>query len=397
MMGYIMLECERFGLGYHIYQRLVELKPDHSDTWLNMGMCLESIHIEKALECFNKALKLNPDNYKALANVGLVSLLTGNPKRCIHLCKQALAKDPNILAATHNMGLAQLMIKDWSNGWANYFKTLGVKHRKQVDYRVPEWKGEKGTVLVYGEQGVGDEMLYASCIPDLLKTNKVIIDSDKRLESLFKRSFDVPVFGTRFDKDSPIMAEKFDYSCAIGQLPYFFRRNGEFPGNAYLKVDPERSLQWRALFDSLPGKKIGIAWNGGLPSTGAKKRSLTIEDFEPLFNKSDTFISLDYLETNDKLKCYPEVMKGRSIDDMAPLVAELDYIVSCTTTVVHLAGALGTKCYTLVPTNAPWIFGDEGGYDWSDSVELIRQRKGEKWYNVVSRTKQIINPLRVAI
>ena len=134
-----------------------------------------------------------------------------------------------------------------------------------------------------------------------------------------------------------------------------------------------------------------------MKTTGSKLRSLVIEDFAPLFNKSDTFISLDYLEDNDKLKCYPEVLKGRDIDDMAPLVSELDLIISCTTTVVHLAGALGVKCYCLVPTHAPWIFGSEGPYDWSDSVELIRQRKGEKWYNVVLRCEKLINPLKVAI
>mgnify|MGYP000374436258 FL=1 len=119
------------------------------------------------------------------------------------------------------------------------------------------------------------------------------------------------------------------------------------------------------------------------------RRSLCVDDFEPIFNREDTFISLDYKDTDERLLCYREVMKGRDIDEMAPLVSELDFIVSCTTTVVHLAGALGIPCYTLVPKNPPWVFCDKGGYDWSDSVVLVRQEEGDSWMDVVSKVEKM--------
>jgi len=394
MSAYLMMEAERYGMAYHMYERCAQLRPNVSEVYSNMGMCLEDFDSQKALKMFQKASQINPKNAHAYANEALLYLQTGKPDKCIELCKKALNIDPNLIAAKHNMGLAQLMVRNWVEGWKNYYDTLGVKHRERRDYGLPEWEGQKGTVVIYGEQGVGDEIMFASCLPDVLATNDVILDTDKRLKGLFARSFDCKVYGTRFSKETPLLDEnKPDYQCAIGQLPYFYRQSEEsFTGNPYLKTDPERSLQWRALFDTFKGRKIGIAWSGGLPNTGAKKRTLQLSDFEPLFNDSDTFISLEYKEVNqselDKygIKSYPRATaKGGDIDDLAGLIGELDLVVTACTTVVYVAGALGIPCIVLVPKEAGYRYHDKGQFSWYNSVKLMRQTS--TWKELITKVK----------
>lgn len=401
MTGYIMMEAERYGLAYHIYERCSQLNPSQSEIYSNMGMCLEEYDPYKAIRMFQKARQLNPKNANAYANEALLHLQTGDPKKCVELSDKALSINPELKSAVHNKGLAQLMLRDWANGWSNYYDTLGVKFRKRRDYGVPEWEGQKDcTVVVYGEQGVGDEIMFASCLGEMSKDVNIILDCDKRLEDLFRRSFGCPVYGTRFSKETPLVDEcKFDYQCAIGQLPYFYRNTADsFRGDPYLTPDPDRSVQWAALFDSFPGKKIGVAWSGGSKNTGEKRRTLNVDDLSPLFNGRDTFVCLEYRDAPkdvlDKynLKSYPrDTGKGQGIDYLASIIAELDYVVTACTTVVYVAGALGVPCYVLTPDKPSYRYHLNGEFPWYHSVHLIRQKTGEPWVETVKRAKETIN------
>jgi len=400
MSGYIMMEAERYGLAYHIYNRCAQLNPGISEIYSNMGMCLEEYDIYKAKRMFQKAYQIKPDNANAYANEALICLQTGEPQKCIDLSKKAMELDPSMVAPKHNTALAQIMLRDWTNGWKNYYETLGVKHRERRDYGLPEWDGKsEGEVVIYGEQGVGDEIMFASCLQDV--PNDIILDCDSRLEGLFKRSFpEAKVYGTRFSKETPLLDEnKPKYQCAIGQLPHFYRHSEQdFPKKPYLKVDSERELQWRALFDTFKGRKIGVAWNGGLPNTGMKRRSLKPEDLEPIFNDKDTFISLEYkavpTDVLDRynIKSYPRATaKGGDIDDLAALISQLDMVVTSCTTVVYIAGALGIPCYVLVPREPGYRYHLKGDFPWYESVKLFRQ-KGS-WKDLTTEVNKCLESL----
>ena len=393
--AYIMMEGERFGLAYNLYKRCAQLNPNISEIWSNMGMCLEETDPKEAKKCFQRARKIKPDNPHALANEGLMCLQMADPDQCIALSKKALAIE-SIDAARHNLGLANLMKRNWREGWRHYADTLGVKHREGRDYGLPEWNGEPGLVVVYGEQGVGDEIMFASCLEDI--PNDIVFDCDRRLEGLFKRSFDFPIYGTRFERETPLLDNhKPEYQCAIGQLPSFYRNTEDsFPGKPYLTPDPERALQWRALFDTFPGKKIGIAWNGGLPNTGVKKRSLKVEDLDPILKGSDTFINIDYKESNETyggMKAYPRATaKGLDMDELAALVSQLDMVICPCTTAVYVAGALGVECHVLVPTEPGYRYPLEGNFPWYSTVTLHRQQGS--WLNTVGNLDKYIHRLR---
>jgi len=399
MIGFIMMEARRYGFAYQIFKRCADVNPKVSEIYSNMGMCLEPTDAHGAVRLFQKAYQLRPDNSHAYANEALIHLQTGRPDKCITLSEKALEYEPDLMSAKHNLGLAQIMERDFKSGWANYFDTLGVKQRKKRDYGLPEWDGKaKGEVVIYGEQGVGDEVMFASCLADVQKTNNVILDCDKRLEGLFKRSFDFPVYGTRFKKETPILDNHSpQYQIAMGQLPHFYRNDEDsFPGTPYLKPDPELVIKWNALFDTFKGRKIGVAWSGGLPETGLKRRTLDPSDFEPLFNDEDTFICLEYKEVSNEildkynLKYYPRsVGKGQDIDELAGIIACLDVVVTACTTVVYIAGALNIPCVVLVPREAGYRYHSHGQFPWYNSVELVRQRNS--WKKTVKEAVKIAN------
>lgn len=399
MAAHISADCKRFGLAQALLKLASKLRPDSSLVWSDLGFCYQEGADDKEGEaCFIKALQRNPNNAMALNNLSQLYVNTAQPLKAINCADKAIRLDPKLPDAHYNRGLAQLQLGDW-NGWQGYEYNLGKhKGRKERVYGIiPRWTGVKGLKLVaYGEQGIGDEISFASCIPDLMKENDVIIECDSRLQGLFSRSFDCKVYGTRYHNsvDWPLK-EDIDASVAFGSLPGFYRKKDEdFPGTPYLKADPERRLMMRALLDSLgPKKKVGISWAGGLKETGAARRSMLLYDLMPILRQDATFISLQYrdaeelvtIEENHGIKVHhwPWIVQAKDYDNTAALVAELDLVITVTQAAVHIAGALGTPCWVLVPRAPMWRYRLSGDtMPWYKSVKLYRQRT--EWVHPIS-------------
>jgi hypothetical protein len=387
-----------FGLAYHVTRRACELSPGNAAAWHNIGKCYHERQKDKeADEYFRKAIKTIPNFPNSLEGLGMSALHRADWEECISYSNRALAENPDLIDAKVNRGMAYLALKRWREGWRDYDANLGIeKNRKELDYGpVPRWDGTKGLdVVVYGEQGIGDEISFASCIPDLIKDCKsVTIECDKRTAGLFRRSFGVEVFGSRYKEDrSEIQSRRFDAKVAMGALPGLYRLKDEaFHGRPYLTPNPEMATQWRALLASLPAKpKIGISWVGGIPKTGQYRRSVTLDTFAPLFKGFDAnWISLQYkdfdgiqdAESKYGVKIHDWDWGNRyyDYDQTVALISELDLVISVCTTVVHAAGGLGKETWCLVPEVPMWRYLKEGAwFPWAGSVKLYRQ-KGREW------------------
>lgn len=402
IIGYCLLKTERYGLASNIFKRVAELMPGKAHPWNNAGMCYqETWDLDEAEKCFRKSLQLDPQDYAAMQNLALIYVNRCLPDEALKWISRAekITKTPS-WEAVDNKALALLMKGEWKEGWACYRATAGRDKNRQLrfykDPEEPMWKGERGKVVVYGNQGLGDEIAFSSCIPDAMEKSEVIIDCDHRLEGLFRRSFPrAKVYGTRFkgvDWD-----EEIDYSVPNDCLPQMFRNSdAEFPGKPYLKADPERRLQWRSLFDTLKKPVIGIAWTGGLKTTGKRKRSLQLDQLEPLLRSVDaTWVSLEYRDRTDVIEAFTKrtgiqihswrrATQTDDYDDTAGLVAELDLVICATTAVVHLCGALGKEAWVLVPSKPRWFYRLEGdSMPWYRSVKLFRQKNNEPWDGVL--------------
>lgn len=391
----IMLDAERFGAAYVFIHRACQLAPDESTVWNNLALCYqETEQPEEAMKCFIKSLSRNPNDVLALSNAAKLYNDLGEPLKSINCTDKAIRLNPKIPEARYNKGISLLTLGQWKEGWEGYEFNLG-KHsgrKERVFGTIPRWTGEKGlTLIAYGEQGVGDEINFASCIPDLQKENTVIIECDKRLENLFRRSFNCPVYGTRYFKGGLKWPTEYpiDATVAFGSLPGFYRNRLEsFPGTPYLVPDPQRTVMWRALLDSLgPKLKVGIAWTGGIRKTFRNLRSLTLKDLEPIWRQDATFISLQYKDataevaeveatTGIKIHHFPHATQTQDMDDQAALMSQLDLVITVQQTAVHVGGALGVETWAMIPKNPLWRYGLSGStMPWYNSVKLYRQKK----------------------
>ena len=407
----IQIDAERFGSAYVYMQRASQLASDESIVWNNLALCYqETEQPEEAMKCFLKALNRNPNDTYALANISKLYNDMGEPQKAINCIDKAIRLNPKLVEARYNKGISLLMQGKFKEGWEGYEYNLG-KHsgRKERVYgNIPRWTGEKGlTLICYGEQGVGDEINFASCIPDLKKENEVIIECDKRLENLFRRSFGGKVYGTRYFKGGLEWPTQYpiDATVAMGSLPGFFRNDlSDFPGTPYLTPDPLRVTAWRAVLDSLgPKLKVGIAWTGGIRKSFGHLRSMPLKDLEPIWRQDATFISLQYKDATDevneierdygiKIHHWPHATQTKDMDDQAALMSQLDLVISVDQTAVHFGGALGVPTWVLTPKWANWRYGLTGDtMPWYKSHKLYRQRTA--WVHTIAEAASDLRKL----
>ena len=407
----IMLDAERFGAAYVYIQRASQLAPDESVVWNNLALCYqETEQPEEALKCFIKALNRDPNDLLALGNLAKLYNDLGEPQKAINCTDRALKLNSKMPEARYNKGISLLTLGQWEEGWKGYEFNLG-KHqgrRERVFGTIPRWTGEKGlTLIAYGEQGVGDEINFASCIPDLKRENEVIIECDRRLEGLFRRSFGGTVYGTRYVKGGLEWPTQhpIDATVAFGSLPGFFRNSQDaFPGTPYLVPDPLRCVAWKAALDSLgPKLKVGIAWTGGIRKTFRHLRSLTLKDLEPIWRQDATFVSLQYKDATEecaeveastgiKIHHWPYATQTQDMDDQAALMSQLDLVITVQQTAVHIGGGLGVPTWALIPKTPLWRYGLTGTtMPWYGSVRLYRQKSD--WVHCIAEAASDLRKL----
>lgn len=415
VMIYVMMASKKMPIAYSLAKRAVELMPRNAGAWMNMGMAANDLWLTKEAErAYKKALKFaNNDGTRSKIHVNLAAMLidTGDFEGSEAHSLQALEYNPESSKSVANLGFCQLAQRNWQDGWPNYRHCLGTDWRpRQIYNDEPEWDGEsKGTIVAYAEQGLGDVISFASIMPDLLtwaddNDSRVILEVDDRLEGLFRRSFPkATVYGTR-GQEGLRWAEndqKVDYSLPMGQFAEYFRHSDEdFPGTPYLTPDPDRVLQWKALFKAKKKPVIGIGWRGGIPRTGAKFRQWDLEQLLPILRSVDAhWVSLQYKPAGKEIAAfkakypdidiaeYPHGTLTRDYDDTVALTAALDHVVCMQTAITHVCGAVGVPCWVFVPKNSQWRYGNEGeDFVWAKSVRIIRQSQRGQWSDEIERT-----------
>jgi len=371
--------------------------------------------IERAEGLYDAALKHErhePSRADLFANLGKCCTNTGDPVRALHFLKQAMAIRPDHDGALFSSHFAHLSLGHWREGWTaaeTRFLPTVEQTQRRIYRGLPEWDGSHGkTVIVWGEQGIGDEILFASCIPDLVERSAhVIIDCHPRLEALFRRSFQhCTVHGTRKVLSSLEWLDHVEPDCSISiaSLPKFFRnRDEDFPGTPYLMAD----IPGVVVGDSFR-PRIGIAWTGGTPKTNQHVRSVPLLALEPVFRAVDAdFYSLQYQgdaarevcefeeKTGIRIKHYPGWVQCRDYDKTASFVASMQLVITVGTSIHHLSNALGIPTWTLVPIRCGWRYADKGKLWYRSSSRFFRQtgtaRDRGEWASAIG---EVVDELR---
>lgn len=344
-----------------------------------------------------------------LNNLATLYVHEGRPEGALKYCDEAIALDPAGHKARANRGMACLEMGRWAEGWKGWKHAQLSGDRPKMAYgELPEWDGTPGkTVIVYGDQGIGDEIFFASPLKDMQRVcKKVILDCHPRLPALFKRSFpEIEVHGTRKDLTDLPWFENCGADAAVALCDLFgFFRNSDADwgdGAPYLKAE-------KMLFMPEKGMRIGLSWTGGTKATRQHLRSVSIDQLEPILRaRPDAqWFSLQYTDDAARQVCEMEERTGIRIahfpgwvdtydyDRTASFVASLDLVITVPTTIHHLGGALGIPTWTLVPSRPSWRYMVRGErLPWYNSVRLFRQEHDGDWRDPINRISRELEAL----
>lgn len=409
------------------FKNAIALDPGYAEALSNLGMTLLQLSkLEEAVASIQKAIEANPDDADAHNNLGIVRKEQGHRDEAAACYRKALSIKPDHAKAHWNLAAYYLEQQDLTKGWQEYewgLKPGGVRSQAQ-SLTVPVWNGEPiqgKDILVYAEQGVGDEVLFSTCIPDLVARSPkgLFLECDPRLQPLFARSFPtVVVCGKNrgqsllpMETDAPLDVQglswigntaSLDYALPIGSLPKFFRSQPEdFPRrDAVLFADPEKQGALRTRYTQRwPQKRlVGLSWRSTNKGTGPD-RSLSLECLAPILSHQDyQFINLQYGDVEQEISDFKaqtgiDIFLDDEIDSLADLdgfaaqIAALDLVITIDNSTAHIAGALGVPTWALLPTNANWRWCLEsaGNSLWYSCVKTYRQQRRGDWCGVIEQ------------
>ena len=363
----------------------------------NLGLACRGLgRLEEALVAFRAAIERDAAHPEARANLGIVLRDLGRVDEAIAQFDEVLRYDPLDHDVLWYRSVARLASGDFSGGWQDYEKRWLQRDAIRRPGGIPACTGPLGnrSILVTTEQGIGDQIMFASCLPEVIgMAAHCTIESWPKLVSLFARSFPsttvvaFPAEGVRADCQVP-----------VGSLPLALNRGiaGFPPHEGYLRADPARVTHWRSELEHLgPGVKIGISWRGGTPRTGLPLRSISMAQLAPLWGLAGCqFVSVQYGDTAQDVatarrefgaRLHAFDLPAEDLDETAALLCALDLTISVTTAVVHLAGALGREAWVMVPAAPEWRYLMSGErMPWYPGVLLFRQRSLLDWAPVVN-------------
>ena len=340
----------------------------------------------------------------------------GRLKESIRAYQKAIYIQAGSAAAHNNLGQILLLLGDFHEGWREYewrLKCDDINSEKRT-FPQPSWDGtnlDDKTILIWAEQGIGDEIMFTSILPNLSQmTEKIIIECDQRLTPLFQRSFPQIQFFSRANPPHPRLLDKnIDYQMPIGGLGQWFRTNEKsfLSGqDSYLHACPKKVLQMKRKYQQLADGKllVGISWKStGINQRRASLKSTVLKDWTSILSgKNCFFMSLQYGDVKAEINTFTnqteipiyqdkEIDSFQSLDDFAAQVAALDLVISIDNTTVHMAGALGEKVWTLLPYIPDWRWMlEREDTPWYPSMRLFRQSETGDWSRVFAQVRSAL-------
>lgn len=423
-----------------LYQQILSREPDNVDALLGLGHILRALgQVEDALRPIEHAVALR-ETPQTMLQLVFAQSTACHYEACLATCErvesiapelsphlntsravshaylghfdqamtyvaQAQQLDTSNLGFQVFKGMLDLMHENYREGWQGYQYRffLNTTMKRLLPY--PVWQGEdlKGkTILVLAEQGLGDQVMFASCLKDLLARGpaQVVLEANERVHKTLARSFPkIRVIPSLQQSSYEWLDSELKPDCYVplADLPRQFRNDlKDFPDHqGYLVPDPDRVRHWREHL-SLVGteRKVGITWRGGTQVTRQAVRTLSLEQLEPILNSPGfQFVCLQYGEVADELRGFAEP-RGQSIlhypeaisdlDEFAALVSALDLVITVCNTTVHYTGALGKPCWVMTPFVPEWRYGlTSAGMRWYPSVRMFRQSIPYDWTGVL--------------
>jgi len=442
--GRLLLACAR--MGYVMARRVAD-----SDRWLRYGSLLAACHLPGADTALEQALALDPNNPEALLQRAQLEYAQDQftaalplAQRLTRLAPSALSSQLLLAKVLHGLrrlddaepwyqkaleqageqpkiqfeyAMQRLLTGHFADGWRYYDarKHYDIATTAMFSFPQPAWQGQSlagKTLLLHGEQGLGDEIMFASLLPEIIAlAGQVIIAAAPALFDLFSRSFPtarvlpldrgpeaIAAWRQGWQPDWLPGLGQVDFQSPLGSLPRWRRRCLQDFANpqSYLLAATDHSKNFRQQIRSLGARQhriVGLAWMGNQATgTMGLGKSIALPLLAPLARLTDcSFVSLHIPPYSQTLKQAPEGLhildfsqQLNSLDDTAALIGACDLVISVDTVTAHLAAALGKPTWVPLRKAADWRYLKNADQAlWYPQMRLFRQQQEGQWEPVI--------------
>ena len=393
----------------------ITLSPSSFEFHLNLGLALIGLsRLEEAKYSLETALTLNPNCQEAKLNIALVYSNQGRDLEAIEVYENILhdSNQPHSeLEATikYNLSYAYLTIGRIQAGWELYDNGLKKsvpfyqRRRPNRSFSIPQWNGqeiEAGSLMIWGVQGLGDEILFMSLIPDvLLRFNNVILECQPRLVSIAQRSFPrIKVRSYSFDKNGNQLFFDYAYHIPIGSLNKHLRKSI----SDYKQIDPyliplnnKRNVFNNLIRNNSNKLIIGICWRSGLITTERSSNYIPLSDWDAIFSIPNAiFINLQYGDCEEELTAaeekfdvkihrWPNIDLKNDLETVFSLISQLSLVVTAATAVSPMTFSIGKHALTFKPVK-DWTNLGTNYFPFSRKMIPFTPIKGEEFKSVLT-------------
>ncbi|PXX26224.1 MULTISPECIES: hypothetical protein [Burkholderia] len=377
--------------------------PHDARAWTNAVITrLNRFDLDGAQRAATRAVWLAPDSPRATNNAATMLKEAQQWDDAERYALRTCALDPHDPAHRYNLSLLRLARGDFASGWADYearWRGAGELRGRLPMFAQPRWRGESlagKTLLVWGEQGLGDVLQFSRYLPLLAKRvhregGRIVWNVFPELGALIARSLghhaDVFDIGTRIER-----LPDHDYELPLMSIPWLLGLDADALGTSvpYLRADVAATDAWRNALAGERRMKVGLVWTGSLTHQRNRFRRVGLERYADAFDNLQQDVAFYSLQPGAQhdieaaraagFEVADMTREWKTLDDTAAFIGALDLVITVCTSVAHLSGALGQFTWVLLDANPHWVW----QHDRRDSLfypgaSLYRQRTFADW------------------
>jgi len=411
--GVILMEMEEPDNAEIQFRKVIALAPARVDPYINMAkLNIYREDFREAIDWFEKALAINPEHAELHNHLAIFLRDSGRPDLALAHHLSAVAQSPGNVEMRYYLGVTQLALGQLQDAYANWeLRWSRREGGSKSTLPIPEWTGtpESGrSLLVYREQGIGDEIIFASCLPDLTQRfERIVCVCHSKLKPLFARSFPQIEFRSGGDALAESDLAALDWQIPLGSLPRIVRPHiSTFPSHPKLLIpNPLAVENFRAqLLPKRAALTIGIGWRSGLLSLTRRAIYPYLKFWQALFTIPDiTWVNLQYGDVGEELReaeqqfgisivNFEKVDHFNDLDTSAALMKACDLVIGPGTSTTQIAAAVGTPTIRIDSGCDYYCLGTDH-YPWFPSLTTVPRHFGESWPGPIERTASIIKAL----
>ena len=387
------------------YNNAIKIDPKNAKAYFNLGVLFSEMENPiSAINSYKKSIRLDPNHLESYTNLGIIFHEEGSLELAINFYNKALKIEPNNPNSRWNLAISQLLTGNYAQGWRNYEWRLNNLNSNKL-HSAPKTQPIFDNILklnenllVISEQGLGDTIQYMRYIPYLRNLGlNINFSAQEKLHNLIKIS--------NIDSN-PLTSQEANLVKDRRWIPLLslpknldVRPDNPIVSKPYIQTKKELLDKWKKELSHETKPIVGINWQGGLDmeKESYKGRSIPLEIFSIILKQNDiTFLSLQKGYGSDQLKdcsfnnrfvsCQNKIDQIWDFSENAAIAANCDLIITCDTSVAHLAGGMGLKVWLLLKDIPFWTWGMSGESTfWYPSMRLFRQNKKNDWITLFEK------------